>query len=117
MEKTEKVLIPLYENEVGPRFDLTTEVLIALLTGGRVKQQRLVVLDQGSAEGVCRMVMLEDIQTVVCAGIEEEYAQFLAWKGVRVLDGVMGPVDTVLERLASGLLQPGDILYSRESRE
>ena len=113
----EKVLIPLYDNEVAPRFDLATEVLLAMVAGGRVGQQRLVVLDQSSAEGLCRMIMVENVQAVVCAGIEEEYAQFLAWKGVRVLDGVMGPVEVVLERFTSGLLQAGDNLYPRETRE
>jgi predicted Fe-Mo cluster-binding NifX family protein len=110
-----KVLICLYGNEVTPRFDLATEVLIAFIDeDGKVEGERVVVLPQASAERLCHMVLTESIQVVICGGIEEEYYQYLTWKRVKVLDSVIGDCKEVLERLAEGRLQAGDILVDRE---
>ncbi len=106
-----KVLICLYGNEVAPRFDLATEVLMAFLEeDGRVHGERVVVLPQASAETLCHMVLTENIQVVICGGIEEEYYQYLTWKRVKVLDSVVGNAHKALDRLARGRLGVGDIL-------
>jgi predicted Fe-Mo cluster-binding NifX family protein len=109
-----KALIALHGNDVAPRFDLATEVMIASFApDGSVEEDNIVVLPQASAEKLCHMILTEDIQTVVCGGIEEEYYQYLTWKRVKVLDSVMGPYELALERLREGVLQPGDILFDR----
>lgn len=109
-----KVLICLYDNEVTPRFDLATEVLIAFIgEDGKVQGKKVVVLPKASAEMICHMVLTESIQVVICGGIEEEYYQYLTWKRVKVLDSVIGDSGEVLERLAAGRLQAGDILVER----
>ena len=111
----ERLLIPLYENEVAPRLDLATDVLVVDVTmdasGEPAWNDKLVVLEQASAENVCKVVLSEKVHTVICAGIEDEYLQFLTWKGVTVVDGVMGPTDTVIERYALGRLATGENCY------
>ena len=94
-----KVLICLYGNEVTPRFDLATEVLIAFIgDDGKVQGKKVVVLPKASAETICHMVLTESIQVVICGGIEEEYYQYLTWKRVKVLDSVIGDSGEALER-------------------
>jgi hypothetical protein len=111
-----KVLICLYGNEVNPRFDLATEVLIAFIGEDRkVQGERVVVLPQASAERLCHMILTESIQVVICGGIEEEYYQYLTWKRVNVLDSVIGDYKEALARLAEGRLQGGDMLVEREN--
>lgn len=105
-----KVLVCLHGNEVSPRFDLATEVLIASVENGKVRGKSVVVLPQASAETLCHMILTENIQVVVCGGIEEEYYQYLTWKTVSVLDSVIGDSGEVLERLAKGRLHSGDAL-------
>ncbi|MFH0727969.1 MAG: NifB/NifX family molybdenum-iron cluster-binding protein [Pseudomonadota bacterium] len=106
-----KVLICLYGNEVSPRFDLTREVLIALIEKeGTVGGEKEVVLPQASVEMLCHMILSEGIQVVICGGIEEEYYQYLKWKNVKVIDSVIGECKPVLQRLAQGRLKAGDIL-------
>ena len=108
-----KVLIPLYGNDVAPRFDLTTEVLIAVgdEESGK-REQKIVVLSQASSEQLCQMVLTEGANAVICNGIEEEHYQYLVWKRVMVLDSVIGPWEKALERFFKGSLQSGDILYA-----
>jgi predicted Fe-Mo cluster-binding NifX family protein len=110
-----KVLVCLHGNEVTPRFDLATEVLIASIgENGNVEGQRVVVLPQASAEKLCHMILTEDVQVVICGGIEEEYYQYLIWKRVTVLDSVVGDAMKALARMAEGRLQAGDVLVERE---
>ena len=105
-----KVLVCLFGNDVAPRFDLATEVVISSMgRDGRVEQKTLV-LPQASAEQLCHMILTEDIRFVICGGIEEEYYQYLTWKRVTVLDSVIGPCDLVLERFRQGTLKAGNIL-------
>ena len=112
---TKKVLICLDGNEVTPRFDFATEVLIAFITeDGKVQEERVVVLPQASADTLCHMILTESVQVVVCGGIEEEYYQYLTWKRVNVLDSIIGDSKEALKRLARGRLQAGDILVERK---
>lgn len=106
-----KVLICLHGNEVSPRFDLTREVLIAVIDMDAViREEKEVVLPQASVEMLCHMILTESIQIVICGGIEEEYYQYLKWKNVKVLDSVIGESRIVLQQLAIGRLKSGDII-------
>ena len=105
-----KVLIPLYNKEVAPRFDLASEVLIVSMDKKEKSREKIVVLPQVSAEKLCHLILTENIQVVICGGIEDEYYQYLTWKKVTVLDSVIGPYGAVLERFANGLLQSGDMV-------
>lgn len=107
----QKILIPLYVDQVAPRFDLATEVyIVSMADDGRSIEKRTVVLPRASAEQLCHLVLLEKIGTVVCGGIEDEYYQYLKWKNVKVLDSVIGSYKDVIKRLESGTLQSGDII-------
>jgi len=111
----EKVLIPILDNELAPRFDLATDVLIVSITRetsamGRI-EENVMSLDMPSAETLCRLAVSESAQTVICAGIEKEYFDFLEWKGIRIIDDICGPVDTILEAFLGGRLSAGQSYY------
>ena len=106
-----KILIPLHENDVAPRFDLATEVLIASDIGkGGVGDKRMVVLPRASADQLCHLIITEGIQTVICSGIEDDYYQYLTWKRIEVIDSVVGSSTAALNRYIKGKLKSGDIL-------
>lgn len=114
--KTTKVLIPLLDDAVAPRFDLATDVLLARLDAdGAATERKLLILPQASAERLCQLVIAEAVHTVVCGGIEAEHYDYLAWKQVRVIDNVIGAVDRVLARLGDNSLESGEILMSRSA--
>lgn len=108
---TEKILITLYGNDISPRFDLTTEVLIVNLdkTSG-AREEKIVVLQQSSSEQLCNLIVKDGIQTVICGGIEDEYYQYLNWKKVQVIDSVIGSYKNVLRHFFEGTIQSGDIV-------
>jgi len=106
-----KILIPLHENDVAPRFDLAAEVLIVTGIGKTGSgDKRMVVLPRASADQLCHLIITEGIQTVICSGIEDDYYQYLTWKRIEVIDSVIGSSQSALERFIEGTLKPGDIL-------
>lgn len=106
-----KMLIPLYDDEVAPRFDFATEVLIVELDDEyNPVAEKNVVLPQASAEDLCQLILQEDISLVVCGAIEEEYYQYLRWKKIRVVDSVVGHHKEVVRCLKEGGPAEGAIL-------
>jgi len=106
-----KILIPLFGNDVAPRFDLTTEVLIVTFDDKtKFNEKKTVVLPRASSEQLCHLIITEGVQTVICNGIEDDYYQYLTWKRVKMIDSVIGPCQSVLMRFAEKRLKSGDIL-------
>lgn len=112
--KTKRVLIPLYKDEVAPRFDLAAEALLAeVAPDGSVAAGDTLLLTP-SAEGLCDLVLRKDVDAVICGGIEEKYYHYLRWKRVEVLDNVAAKAQFALKRYAAGTLKAGDILFATE---
>ena len=106
-----KILIPLHEDEVAPRFDLATEVLIvADIEKSGSGEKRTVVLASASADQLCHLIVTEGVKTVICSGIEDDYYQYLIWKRIEVIYSVIGSIDAALKRFVEGTLKSGEIL-------
>ena len=109
-----KIIIPLYGNDVAPRFDLATEVMISTLDENREnREEKIVVLSQASAEQLCHLILTEAIDVVICSGIEEEYYQYLTWKRVQVIDSIIGTWKLALNHFLKNRLNPGDVLRAK----
>ncbi|MBS3757487.1 MAG: hypothetical protein KGY61_02380 [Desulfobacterales bacterium] len=106
-----KILIPVFGNDISPRFDLTAEAYIAAIdANGQYQDERIVVLPQISAEQLCHLILTENIDVVICGGIEDEYYQYLVWKRIQVYDSVIGPWHIAVSRFLDNSLHTGDIL-------
>ncbi len=110
-----KLLIALHEDDVAPRFDLTTEVLLAELNqDGKFMEERVLILPQPSSEKLCHLILTEGIDVVICGGIEEEYFDYLTWKKVLVLDNIVGSSRSAVKTFIHGDLNAGDLLKHAE---
>lgn len=110
-----KILITIIGDDVAPRFDLTTEVLVANAEDGKVYGKiRNLLLPRPSTEELCSLILKENITVVVCGGIEEEHFNYLQWKKIEVIDGVIGPCAGALELSLTGNLKTGAILFEPE---
>ncbi len=110
-----KLFIPIQGDYVAPRFDLAAEILIVRFSEGRQEEEpRTIIMERPSDEALCQMVVEEQITDLVCGGIDEVHYNFLLWKKVHVMDGVIGGWNQALEKAVRGELQPGEILSSGE---
>lgn len=109
-----KIAIPILGEEIVPRFDLSTEVIILITSKSKgLLNKKIIVLPRSSPDELCHILLAQDINTLICGAIEDEYYEFLKWKKLSVYDGVAGPWAHAFERWQSGTLHPGDILFIR----
>lgn len=109
-----KITIPLFHEEIAPRFDLATEVLIILLSKGNIiEEKKTIVLPRSSADELCHLLLAENINTLICGAIEEEYYQFLKWKKINVYDSIAGKWPMALEQWQKNSLNSKDILSEK----
>jgi predicted Fe-Mo cluster-binding NifX family protein len=109
-----KLLLVLYGNDIAPRFDLAPEVLVlSLSTDPNLDETKTVVLPRPSAEMVCHVATSENVQTVICGGIEDEYLQYFTWKRIEVIHSVIGLAEHAIERFRNGTLMSGEILFKK----
>lgn len=111
-----KLLMPIQGDFVAPRFDLATEILIASFAQGELTTEpRTIIMERPSDEGLCQMVVEDNVSDVICGGIEELHYNFLVWKKVNVLDGIIGGWQSALEKLLAGTLRQGEIIPHNEN--
>jgi predicted Fe-Mo cluster-binding NifX family protein len=106
-----KILVTIKKTDIATRFDLAMEVLIASSENDHLLTPfRTVLLPRPSAEDLCSFIMKENIEVVICGGIEEKHLKYLTWKKIKVVDSVVGPYLEALELLVEDQLMPGEIL-------
>ena len=67
-----KILVTVQDHSIAPRFDQTTEVLIATGEEGLLQGQvRTIILPHRSAEELSDLIVKEGIDCLVCGGIED----------------------------------------------
>lgn len=110
----QKIAIPILDDEIVPRFDLATEVLIIIMEDrSRVQDKKIIVLPRSSGDELCHILLAESVSILICGAIEDEYYQFLKWKEVEIFDAVVGKWHTAVAKWQADRLAPGDILVPR----
>jgi predicted Fe-Mo cluster-binding NifX family protein len=109
-----KLLIPIQGDYVAPRFDLAVELLIVRFSDDGREEPRTIIMERPSEEALCQMIVEEQITDLVCGGIDEVHYNFLLWKKVDVIDGVIGGWCRALEKAVCGDLKAGEILLNGE---
>ncbi|WP_027721862.1 NifB/NifX family molybdenum-iron cluster-binding protein [Maridesulfovibrio zosterae] len=107
-----KILIPLFNDDVAPRFDMATDVTLIKISSDGEINDRIIVLPQASADDLCALATSNHIDAVICGGIDDEHYQYLVWKGITVFDDVIGPVQQILEVYKIGKLASGTNIYT-----
>lgn len=112
-----KLMIPIQGDFVAPRFDLVTEVLIAQYDDGALLcEPKTIIMERASDEDLCHMIVEEHITEMVCGGIDETHYNFLNWKKIKVIDGIIGDWQSALEKTLAGTIEQGAVLYSDKER-
>jgi predicted Fe-Mo cluster-binding NifX family protein len=112
-----KILVTVWGDFVAPRFDMSSEVIIAPCYDRQfLDEPRSIILSNVSGELICDLVLKENIDVLVCGGIEEQHYQFLVWKKVRVFDSIIGPWSRALElavknSLTSDIILPATLAH------
>jgi predicted Fe-Mo cluster-binding NifX family protein len=110
-----KIMIAVSDRDVAPRFDLTVEAIIAQVENGELMHEpRELVLSEPSGDELSGLAVSEAVDLVVCGGIDEVHYDYLTWKKIRVIDGVIGPYSQALDSLRDDSLSANAILPAEE---
>ncbi|MDO8736140.1 MAG: hypothetical protein Q7K29_03555 [Thermoleophilia bacterium] len=110
-----KVMIAVSGVDVAPRFDLTVEAIIVQVENGELTHEpRELVLSEPSGDELCGLAVSESVELVICGGIDEVHYDYLAWKKIRIIDGVIGPYVRALDLLREDNLSANTILPGGE---
>jgi len=111
-----KVAVPLFGQEVSPRFGCSTQVLIAEVTesGVEVEGAQDLTVTPGQWPELFSNI---GVSVVVCGGIHRRFQQELEQRRIRVIWGVIGPAADALYALQAGTLQRDAFLgHGRQRR-
>ncbi len=112
-----KVMIAISGGDVAPRFDLTVEAIIVDVENGEISHEpRELVLSEPSGDELCALGVGEGVELVICGGIDEVHYEYLSWKKIRIIDGVIGPYQEALKLLGKNALAPNAILSGGAGR-
>lgn len=110
-----KVMIAISGTNVAPRFDLTVEAIIVQVENAELTHEpRELVLSEPSGDELCALAVNESVDLVICGGIDEVHYEYLAWKKIRVIDGVIGAYVEALSLLREDSLVDNTILPGGE---
>lgn len=113
-----KLLITVQEDNIAPRFDLTTEVVIVEHANRQMwRKPRTIILPRKNAEDLSDLIVKEGINCVVCGSIEDSFYKFFTWKKIIIIDCVIGSYAQAIELAIADQLQPGLILPSAKKEE
>jgi len=101
-----RAAVPIYEDDVAPRFGFTDRLLVGDIEDHQVVRCREVHLDgKGWPE---RLEAIRDmgIDTLLCCGFNRHYIPLGETLGIRVVTGLTGQGRVVLDRFARGELSP-----------
>ena len=99
------VAIPVYKDEVAPRFGYASEVLLAEVAAGEITSSRRTAVSRRGGFGVYSLLVSEKPRTVICGGIHPYWQKRLEYEQITVLWGVIGLVQDALKSYAAGELK------------
>jgi predicted Fe-Mo cluster-binding NifX family protein len=93
---------------VAPCFEYCATMAIFTIRDGRVAEQMDFPLRSREPFDRVRLLRDQQVETVICGGVQEIYEDSLRAVGIRVISWVSGSVDDLLGLFLRGQLVPGD---------
>ncbi len=113
-----KIAIPIHGNRVMPRFGCTRTIIIATVENGRsVAHKRIAILPRNWI-ALPEILISEGVSVMICGGIHPRFQNFIEARNIRLIWGIVGEWQEVLQAYLQGTLQSGSdfCLHRRDQR-
>jgi len=101
-----KVAIPRFHERVAPCFEYSATITIFTVEEGRVISQRDFALQSRVALDRVRLLRDQEVDVLICGGVQETFEEVVKARGVEVISWVSGNVEELLKRFIRGSLEP-----------
>jgi predicted Fe-Mo cluster-binding NifX family protein len=92
---------------VAPCFEYSATIAIFTIENGVVTDQIDFPLRSRDPFDRVRLLRDQEVDTIICGGVQENYADSVRGSGIRVISWVSGSVDDLLDLYIRGQLVPG----------
>ena len=93
----ERIAIPTFQARISPVLDTCNDLLVIDIENGKEIQRVTVSLTELSLPERSRTIARRRIGTLICAGISDLMSRYLAGCGIRLISGIAGDVDRIIE--------------------
>jgi len=102
-----RIAVPDWKGRVSPVFDVARQVLVVDLDGGQELRRATENLGQTLPPLRAGELAGQGVNVLLCAGISVPLLRMLEAHGIRVIPGISGEVDQVLQGYLAGHLADG----------
>ncbi|MFC1683480.1 NifB/NifX family molybdenum-iron cluster-binding protein [Candidatus Zixiibacteriota bacterium] len=99
------IALPLFGSRISPRFDCAAQVMLARVEDGRVVARESVATEAQHCLTRINWLCQRGVQVVICGGISGFSLRMLKDRGLRVLPGLTGDAEEVLQLFLDGRLR------------
>ena len=92
-----RIAIPIFRSRISPVFDFSTQVLIVDADKGKdAGRKESALLGLGPCERG-KLLKDEDVNLLICAGVSISLHRMIINEGIRIIPGIVGEVDDVID--------------------
>ena len=111
-----RVGVPLFGEDVSPRFGYSTELLVATVGEDGIRTEEVKDI-----AGLAPWQLIEDLSSsgvvkVICGGVQRRFQGELEGRGIEVIWGVIGPAADALVALHNGTLRRDQFICQGRQR-
>lgn len=92
------VAIPIFGCEISPRLDCAKEFLLIRVEGGKIAQQKTVIVRETNPLHLAKTLSALQVRQVVCNGIDDFCFRMLNGMGIQVFPWFSGNAHKTLEK-------------------
>jgi len=102
-----RVVIPLYENRVAPRFGFAREFLFLEFKSKREVDRKTVCLEVNDPEQIAEYFAREGVDLVLSGGMNMDFQREFRLRNIGVIWGLIGETEDVVASFLKGRLFAG----------
>jgi len=100
-----KVAVPVFRDEVSPRFGCSSQALLAVVGADSVDCEKFLDLSAMTPWQWPEYFANQGVEKVICGGMHARFQAEFERRGIEVIWGVVGPAADALDALRAGTLR------------
>ena len=93
----ERIAIPIFQTRISPVLDTCQDLLVVDVEDGNATRRMTVSLADMPLLERSETLARRRIDTLICAGISDPMSRYLTGRGIRLISGIAGDVERIIE--------------------
>ena len=99
-----RIAIPIWEGKISPVLDTASKLLIIEdKTQNESSRFETNLIEQDISQR-CSFIRGLDLDVLICGAVSRQFSEMLKACGIKIISGISGPVEDVLEAYLQGVL-------------